>query len=78
MNNLQTKFTTQFAQQDFSNFTLNGVSAGFFKNAGTFSYIRFFGAGHEVPAYEWPGVERGAAALQMFEQIMSNKSLSGS
>ena len=62
---LDTKFTSTFAQQEFSNFTVKGVSAGLFKNAGTFSYVRFFGAGHEVPAYEWPGVTRGAAALQV-------------
>ncbi|KZV62252.1 serine carboxypeptidase [Peniophora sp. CONT] len=74
---LDTKFSSTFAQQQFSNFTVKGVSAGLFKNAGTFSYVRFFGAGHEVPAYEWPGVTRGAAALQMFTQIMSNQSLSG-
>ncbi|KAI0036240.1 serine carboxypeptidase [Vararia minispora EC-137] len=74
---LQTKFTATYAAQSFANFTVNGVPAGVFKNAGTFSYVRIFGAGHEVPAYEWPGVPRGAAALQMFTQIMSNQSLSG-
>ncbi|KAI0310168.1 serine carboxypeptidase [Amylostereum chailletii] len=78
VDNLQTKFSAEYHQEQFSNFTVNGVSAGVFKNAGTFSYVRFFGAGHEVPAYEWPGVQRGAAALQMFTQIMSNKSLSAS
>ncbi|KAI0036241.1 serine carboxypeptidase [Vararia minispora EC-137] len=74
---LQTKFAATYARQDFANYTVNGVPAGIFKNAGTFSYLRVFGAGHEVPAYEWPGVPRGAAALQMFTQVMSNKPLSG-
>jgi carboxypeptidase C (cathepsin A) len=74
---LQTKFSAQFATQSLANFTVKGVPAGVFKNAGTFSYLRVFGAGHEVPAYQWPGVTRGAAALQMFTQIMSNQSLSG-
>jgi hypothetical protein len=74
---LNTKFSYLFKTQKFANFTIDGVSAGLYKNAGTFSYVRFYGAGHEVPAYEWPGVPRGAAALQMFTQIMSGHKLSG-
>ena len=74
---LNTKFSSLLEKQEFANFTVNGVSAGLYKNAGTFSYVRFFGAGHQVPAYEWPNVPRGAAALQMFTQIMSNHQLSG-
>jgi len=74
---LNTKFSSQFAGQKFANYTVNGALAGIFKNAGTFSYVRFFGAGHEVPAYMWRGVPRGAAALQMFTQIMSGEQLSG-
>lgn len=77
VNGLQTQFTSIFAEQEFSNFTVNGAPAGLFKNAGTFSYVRIFGAGHEVPAYEFTDVPRGAAALQFFSQIMSNQSLSG-
>jgi Serine carboxypeptidase len=74
---LNTKFSSSFNTQKFANFTVNGVPAGLFKNAGTFSYLRVFGAGHEVPAYQWQGVPRGAAALQMFTQIMSGHPLSG-
>ena len=74
---LNTKFSSQFAGQVFKYFTVKGASAGIYKNAGTFSYVRFFGAGHEVPAYLWRGVARGAAALQMFTQIMSGQQLSG-
>jgi len=74
---LNTRFSSQFAGQKFTNFTVNGALAGIYKNAGTFSYVRFFGAGHEVPAYLWRGVPRGVAALQMFTQIMSGKQLSG-
>ncbi|EIM82008.1 serine carboxypeptidase [Stereum hirsutum FP-91666 SS1] len=77
VNGLQTQFSATFAQQEFANFTVNGVPAGLFKNAGTFSYVRIFGAGHEVPAYEFTNVPRGAAASQFFNQIMSNQSLSG-
>ena len=74
---LNTKFSSQFAKQKFANFTVNGATAGIYKNAGTFSYVRFFGAGHQVPAYSGQGAPRGAAALQMFTQIMSGKKLSG-
>ena len=66
-----------FANQNFANYTVNGEPAGLYKNAGTFSYLRVFGAGHEVPAYLWRDVARGAAALQMFTQIMSDQPLSG-
>ncbi|KAI0065290.1 alpha/beta-hydrolase [Artomyces pyxidatus] len=72
---LQTDFSAEFAQQSFANYTVNGQVAGLYKNAGTFSYVRFYGAGHEVPAYQWGSIPRGAAALQMFTQIMSNQSL---
>jgi carboxypeptidase C (cathepsin A) len=74
---LNTSFSNEFARQKFLNFTVHGVPAGHYKNAGTFSYVRFFGAGHEVPAYMWHSVPRGAAALQMFTQIISGKQLSG-
>ncbi|KAI0662827.1 serine carboxypeptidase [Cubamyces menziesii] len=72
---LQTQFSAEYAKQAFSNFTVQGQNAGLFKNAGTFSYVRIFGAGHEVPAYEYGSLSRGEAALQMFSQIMSNQSL---
>ena len=73
---LTTKFSAEFAKQNFATYTVNGKPAGLYKNAGTFSYLRVFGAGHEVPAYLWRGVPRGAAALQMFTQIMSGHPLS--
>jgi len=73
---LNTNFSSLFAQQRFENFTVDGALAGLYKNAGTFSYLRVFGAGHEVPAYLWRDVPRGAAALQMFTQIMSGHQLS--
>jgi carboxypeptidase C (cathepsin A) len=73
---LTTKFSAEFAKQSFATYTVNGKPTGLYKNAGTFSYLRVFGAGHEVPAYPWQGVPRGAAALQMFTQIMSGHPLS--
>ena len=77
IDSLDTKFSPEFAKQNFSSFTVEGKPAGLYKNAGTFSYLRVTGAGHQVPAYLWRGVPRGAAALQMFTQIMSDKPLSG-
>ncbi|KAI0075950.1 serine carboxypeptidase [Panus rudis PR-1116 ss-1] len=76
VDNLQTQFTTLYHQQQFSNYTVNGQVTGVFKNAGTFSYVRIFGAGHEVPAYKYGKLATGEAALQMFTQIMSGQSLS--
>ncbi|KAJ7598714.1 serine carboxypeptidase [Mycena floridula] len=73
---LSTKFTATYKAQTFANYTVNGVTTGLFKNAGTFSYVRILGAGHEVPAYTHGGLAVGQAAFQMFTQIMSNQSLS--
>ncbi|KAL0577151.1 hypothetical protein V5O48_004827 [Marasmius crinis-equi] len=72
---LDTKFTSLYKQQVFKNYTVRGQVTGQFKNAGTFSYIRIYGAGHEVPAYTFGSLEVGEAALQMFSQIMANQSL---
>ena len=74
--NLQTDFSAEFDQLEFTNWTVHGEAAGLYKNAGTFSYVRVFGAGHEVAAYEWGNLARGEAALEMFSQIMSNSSIS--
>ncbi|EKM75506.1 hypothetical protein AGABI1DRAFT_79834 [Agaricus bisporus var. burnettii JB137-S8] len=73
---LQTQFTDLYRSQEFASFDVRGQSAGIFKNAGTFSYLRFFGAGHEVPAYKWGTLSRGEAAAQMFNQIMKDESIS--
>ncbi|SRR5258707_15496092 len=76
VSSLNTVFSQLYAQQNFSTYNVHGRPAGIYKNAGTFSYLRVFGAGHKVPAYLWRGVPRGAAALQMFTQIMEDKPLS--
>ncbi|KAG6826956.1 hypothetical protein H0H92_013769 [Tricholoma furcatifolium] len=52
VNALNTTFTPLFQQQQFATFTVAGQAAGLYKNAGTFSYVRIYGAGHEVPAYK--------------------------
>ena len=44
VDNLQTKFSSEYAKQEFANYTVNGVATGLYKNAGTFSYVRIFGA----------------------------------
>ncbi|KAF8072010.1 serine carboxypeptidase [Lyophyllum atratum] len=72
---LSTKFTSSYQQQQFATYKVADQTAGQFKNAGTFSYLRVFGAGHEVPAYKFGNLEIGQAAAQMFTQIMANQSL---
>jgi len=76
VDSLNTLFSPLYAQQNFATYNVKGKPAGLYKNAGKFSYLRVSGAGHEVPAYLWRGVHRGAAALQMFTQIMENHPLS--
>ncbi|KAJ6535565.1 serine carboxypeptidase [Mycena capillaripes] len=73
---LNTKFSTQFNQQAFAPYKVNGLLAGQFKTAGTFSYVRIYGAGHEVPAYKNGTLAVGQAAFQFFTQTMANQSLS--
>ncbi|KAJ7655893.1 serine carboxypeptidase [Mycena rosella] len=73
---LNTKFSAQFNQQVFAPFKVNGLLAGQFKTAGTFSYVRIYGAGHEVPAYKNGSLAVGQAAFQFFTQTMANQSLS--
>ncbi|KAF9046814.1 serine carboxypeptidase [Hymenopellis radicata] len=74
---LDTKFSAEYATQEFTSFTVNGQATGQFKNAGTFSFVRINGAGHEVPAYTFGNLQVGEAAFQMFSQIMSDEGLSG-
>ncbi|KLO19457.1 serine carboxypeptidase [Schizopora paradoxa] len=73
VNNLQTEFSSTYQQEAFQTYTVEGHSAGMFKNAGTFSYIRVFGAGHEVPAYNFTGLATGQAAAQFFTQAMAGE-----
>ncbi|KAJ7272462.1 serine carboxypeptidase [Mycena rebaudengoi] len=63
---MKNQYSTEFQRQAFSTYTVAGHPAGLYKNAGRFSYLRVFGAGHEVPAYKAPGLEVGQAALQFF------------
>ena len=49
---LNTEFSALYAQQTFTPYKVAGQTTGEYKNAGTFSYLRIYGAGHEVPAYK--------------------------
>ncbi|KAJ3523716.1 hypothetical protein NMY22_g11320 [Coprinellus aureogranulatus] len=73
MDALETKFTPEYKGQSYKNFTVDGTVAGLYKNAGSLSYLRIYGAGHMVPAYGYGKLEAGHAALQMFEQIQLGK-----
>ncbi|KAF7304454.1 Carboxypeptidase [Mycena chlorophos] len=73
---LNTSFSAEFNKQTFTPFHVDGLLAGPYKNAGTFSYVRIYGAGHEVPAYKNGSLATGQAAFQFFSQIMANESLS--
>lgn len=76
LDSLNTTFSDEWHQQEFQNWTVSGQVTGLYKNAGTLSYVRVYGAGHEVPAYTYGNLSIGQAALQMFNQIMENQSIS--
>ncbi|KAI0694524.1 serine carboxypeptidase [Cytidiella melzeri] len=76
VSNIQTTVTSSLNATPLSNWTVAGQAAGLFKNAGTFSFVRITGAGHEVPAYTHGKLAYGQAASQMFNQIMSGNPLS--
>jgi hypothetical protein len=48
VDSLQTNFTPIYKAQPWTNFTVNGIVTGIYKNAGTFTYLRVYGAGHEA------------------------------
>ncbi|KAF7367972.1 Carboxypeptidase [Mycena sanguinolenta] len=55
--------------EPFSDYYVDGMLAGLYKNANNFSYLRMFRAGHEVPAYGNGSLAVGEAASQMFTQV---------
>ncbi|KAF9475477.1 serine carboxypeptidase [Pholiota conissans] len=67
--NLNTKFSSEYNNQKFQDYKVAGEVAGQFKQAGNFTYIRVFGAGHEVPAYKFGNLDYGQAASQMFKDF---------
>lgn len=60
-----------FAAAPLAPYTVNGTQAGTFKAVDNLSFLRVFGAGHEVPYYQ------PALALQVFEQTMRGLPLAG-
>ncbi|KAF9034389.1 serine carboxypeptidase [Panaeolus papilionaceus] len=75
VDSLQTIYTPLYKLQKFQNFNVKGQTTGIYKNAGRFSYVRIYGAGHEVPAYKHANLDYGQAAAQMFTQIMRDQPL---
>ncbi|KAG9246480.1 carboxypeptidase-like protein S1 [Calycina marina] len=53
-----------------TNYNVNGVTGGTFKSVANLSWLRVFGAGHEVPYYQ------PALSLQAFTQTMQKKAIS--
>ncbi|KAH9480109.1 Carboxypeptidase S1 [Psilocybe cubensis] len=76
VNNLKTIWSPIYKTQKFKPYSVHGTQTGIYKNAGKFSYVRIFGAGHEVPAYKFGNLDYGEAAAQMFTQIMRDECLS--
>ncbi|CZR58507.1 related to carboxypeptidase [Phialocephala subalpina] len=56
--------SSAFKSKAVSSYTISGVAGGTFKSEGNLSWLRVFGAGHEVPFYQ------PALALQAFTQTM--------
>lgn len=48
VNSLVTNFSTAYGKTSFATWSVDGQSAGQYRQAGTFSYLRIYGAGHEV------------------------------
>lgn len=57
-----------FKNLEVSNYTVNGTVGGTFKTLDNLSWLRVFGAGHEVPLYRksclWKLIERGLIVKQ--------------
>jgi len=74
---LVTRYSALYALQNATSWTVAGQPAGQYKNAGSFSFVRVAGAGHEVPAYGVNGsLAEGQAALAFFEQTMKGLPIS--
>ena len=61
---------TAFRAASLQPYNVNGQAGGMFKTEDNFSFLRVYGAGHEVPYYT------PALALQVFKQTMSGQPLS--
>ncbi|KAJ9194454.1 hypothetical protein DTO164E3_7339 [Paecilomyces variotii] len=61
---------TEFGNAQLQSYTVNGEKKGEFKTVDNFSYLRVYGAGHEVPYYQ------PQTALQVFEQTIKKMAIS--
>ena len=83
--------SSAFNSEAVTSYTVNGVAVGTFKSVGNLSWLRVFGAGHEVPYYRKSGpkeFDEGGRrslligeiepqlALQVFTQTMQKKAIS--
>lgn len=59
-----------FKSADLKPYTVNGKEMGTFKTEGKLSFLRVYGAGHEVPYYQ-PEI-----AFQAFVQTMKGQAIS--
>ncbi|KAH8826231.1 alpha/beta-hydrolase [Flagelloscypha sp. PMI_526] len=60
---------SQFNSLPLEDYTVAGQVTGLYKQVDNFSYLRIYGAGHEVPAYTHGSLAIGQAALKFFEDI---------
>ncbi|KAF2200356.1 putative carboxypeptidase S1 [Delitschia confertaspora ATCC 74209] len=60
---------TAFASKALSSYTVNGKQGGTFKTQDNLSFLRVFGAGHEVMYYQ------PALSLQVFKQTMQKQAI---
>lgn len=61
--------TSAFQSAPLAPYTVQGTQGGTFKTVDNLSFLRVFGAGHEVPYYQ------PALSLQVFEQTMKQQPL---
>jgi carboxypeptidase C (cathepsin A) len=62
--------SAEFQAKALTPYTVNGIEGGLFKTAGNLSFLRVYGAGHEVPYYS------PKLALQAFSQTLAKQALS--
>ena len=78
VNALATPPTQSISGATLKAWTVAGKPAGLYKQASNFTYLRVYGAGHEVPAYSANGLAIGQAAASFFKQVMAPGGVFGS
>lgn len=69
MNNLTWSGGEEFRGKEITNYTVDGVIGGEYKTVDNLSWLRVFGSGHEVPAFQ------PALALQAFKQTLGGEGI---